>query len=162
MRMSSVQRRFQRYKIIYIWKIIMGLNHNFGISWTQNDRRGRLVDIPIRVTSAPAHIQKLRRQSLAVTGGLLFNCMPVEIRNWSGSTVEGFKKKLDGILSSIPDCPPTQDLTPVPICQVTGRNSNSPIAWTRYMGINTRCPIPTDDLVVNDFASDDCDVHSFI
>ena len=43
--LSSIQRRFQRYKIIYMWKIIMGLTHNFGISWTNHPHWGLLINI---------------------------------------------------------------------------------------------------------------------
>ena len=46
MRVYSVERRFQRYAIIYIWKIMENQVQNYGLKWTSNDRKGKMVDIP--------------------------------------------------------------------------------------------------------------------
>ena len=45
MGISSIQRRFQRYRIIYLWKIITGLTHNFGLTWKEDSHWGILIDI---------------------------------------------------------------------------------------------------------------------
>ena len=36
----NLQRRHERYKVIYLWKIINGLVPQCNVSWTSNDRRG--------------------------------------------------------------------------------------------------------------------------
>ena len=59
MRVYSVERRFQRYAIIYIWKIMENQVQNYGLKWTSNDRKGRMVDIPKRSDSALGN--KLKR-----------------------------------------------------------------------------------------------------
>ena len=42
LKISSIERRFQRYKIIYTWKIVEGLVPNCGISWNTKSTTGRL------------------------------------------------------------------------------------------------------------------------
>ena len=39
MKISSVQRRHERYKVFYIGKVLQGLVPNFGISWNSNQKR---------------------------------------------------------------------------------------------------------------------------
>ena len=47
MGMNSEQRRLERYKIIYIWKIMEGFVPNCGVNWTKTEeRRGRLCEVP--------------------------------------------------------------------------------------------------------------------
>ena len=45
MGISSLQRRFQRYRIIYLWKVIVGLTHNYGLTWKIDEHKGILIDI---------------------------------------------------------------------------------------------------------------------
>ena len=57
--LSSEQRRMERYKIIYIWKIMNDLVPNCGIEWSEaGERRGRLCQIPKLMGSSK--VQKLR------------------------------------------------------------------------------------------------------
>ena len=48
---------------------------------------------------------KKREDSFQVTGPMLFNCLPKEIRNLTKIGVEEFKESLDRFLSSLPDEP---------------------------------------------------------
>ena len=88
-------------------------------------------------------------QSLQIHGGKLFNCLPPNIRSFTGksdaevstsSRIKGFKTLLDKFLEQIPDCPLTQNLYPDPINPITDRNSNCIIDWVNYLKINTRRP----------------------
>merc|ERR1712105_219054 len=99
----SVERRFQRYSIIYIWKILENLVDNYGIKWSWNNRRGRMIDVPKRAPEKNTLANNLRDQSLSVRGGKVFNKLPVHIRNSVGITMDTFKKRLDGYLQTIPD-----------------------------------------------------------
>ena len=72
-KMYSIQRRHERYKILYIWKIINGLCPNYGLKWSTNKRRGTLVDIPVLNSYVPNSVKTIRDQSLTVHGGKLFN-----------------------------------------------------------------------------------------
>ena len=44
--MYSQQRRMERYRVIYSWKILEGLVPNCGLKFTSNERRGREAVIP--------------------------------------------------------------------------------------------------------------------
>ena len=62
MSMNSEQRRLERYKLIYIWKIMQGSVPNCGLSWTKiEERRGRICDVP--KLKGGSVVQKLRRQN---------------------------------------------------------------------------------------------------
>ena len=139
MKLYSVQRRMERYRIIYLWKIIMGIVPNYGITWSENSVRGRMLNIPKSKSNYTAIAKHMRDQSLIVHGGNIFNLLPVEIRNWSGSK-DIFKQKLDSFLKDIPDCPKTPDLTPDPINRLSCKNSNSLFDWILHCNITERRP----------------------
>ena len=109
LQLYSLERRRERYFIIYIWKIVNGLAPNIdidgvSISIYRNIRRGLLCRIPSLNNRARARIQTMKENSLVVHGARLFNAMPSEIRE-SRSELETFKKKLDGFLKTMPDKP---------------------------------------------------------
>ena len=134
MGISSIQRRFQRYRIIYLWKIINGLTHNFGIKWRNDPHKGILIDIKqIKHYSISGKVQRIWSQSLGVGGANLFNVMPYKVRNYGGKTISGFKMTLDQVLETIPDCPLSNGLYSGPINPITNMNSNCLIDWGRYM-----------------------------
>ena len=49
--------------------------------------------------------RKKREESFQVSGPMLFNCLPKEIRNLKNVGVEEFKEHLDLLLSTVPDEP---------------------------------------------------------
>ena len=108
LRMNSEQRRLERYKVIYVWKILQGLVPNCGIEESESQtsaRLGRRCKIPqLKKKSNPA-VQKLRDSSFQVTGPKLFNCIPKWLRNMKTLTLDEFKEKLDCVLASVPDEP---------------------------------------------------------
>ena len=151
-KLSSIERRLQRYRIIYIWKILNNLVVNPGIKYTNSEHCGLMVNIDYK-KCADSWSHKLWDQSLKIHGGKLFNCLPPEIRSYMGLTdadisissrISGFKSLLDKFLEKIPDCPLTQDLYPDPINPITGRNSNCIIDWVKHLKINTRRPSIVD------------------
>ena len=111
-KLYSLKRRRERYAIIYVWKIIENIVPNFshnengielgGISWYHHNRLGRKCMIP---TIERGPFQSIRSASLAFQGPRLFNCLPQNLRNLSGCTVNNFKSKLDKFLSEVPDEP---------------------------------------------------------
>ena len=110
--MYSLQRRRERYMIIYMWKAIEGLVPNFAGTTTKSHlRRGRYCLVPHVKSSAPMRIQTIRYSSLAVKGPRLFNKMPMHIRNMHSCTTLQFKNKLDVFLETIPDEPRIQGYT---------------------------------------------------
>ena len=104
--MYSLERRRERYLLIYVWKILEGKVPNCSVNpidvyWS--DRQGRLCRNA--KLKGKGKTKTLREQTLAVTGPNLFNCLPAHIRNMQGVELETFKKALDHFLREVPDCP---------------------------------------------------------
>ena len=136
--MNSEQRRFERYQIIYVWKIIHGVAPNCGIKWSEcEERRGQLCEI--RKLRGKCSVQKLRRQSFQVAGPRLWNCLPKNVRNFKGNQ-DDFKQILDQFLSKIPDEPKTEGLIPGAVDQISGKQTN-----TLIYQVTRRKEIWTDD-----------------
>ena len=106
--MYSVQRRHERYKIIYIYKIKENLVQNISVSHgLQFSQRGRLGCV-CKMPSYPLHHNKAviaRNNSFALTASSLWNSLPKHIRDISGVSVDTFKRRLDKILKKYPDEP---------------------------------------------------------
>ena len=101
----SLQRRRERYRIIYIWSILEGLVPNpkpEQIYSKFNPRLGRTCFIP---TIKPGCYQNLIRSSFAVHGATLFNSLPKEVRNLTNCDKNYFKRSLDNFLKTVPDEP---------------------------------------------------------
>ena len=133
LKMYSQNRRLERYRIIYTWKILEELVPNCGLEIHQSDRRGRQVAIPPLKGSQA--MRKLREQSFQVSGPRLFNCLPSSIRNISRVPVDTFKEQLDQFLAKIPDEPNVEGLTPSTCDMFTAKPSNSIIDQSRCIKI---------------------------
>ena len=79
LKMYSQERRRERYRIIFVWKVLQGLVQGYPISSRQSPRRGRLVDVAKLCSSAPSAVKKAREASLSVHGAKLFNLLPMHI-----------------------------------------------------------------------------------
>ena len=64
MKLSSIQRRMVRYRIMYIWKVVSGKVPNFGLKWTENSIRGKMVTIKNYNSSTPAMARKMIAQNV--------------------------------------------------------------------------------------------------
>lgn len=104
----SLERRRERYIIIYVWKIVRGLAPNIDgrdcIATYTSERRGRFCAVPPVSGRALQRVQTLRENSLLVRGPRLFNCLPASLRAHQGE-LSSFKAQLDSFLSTIPDQP---------------------------------------------------------
>ena len=125
LRLNSQQRRFERYRIIYTWKILEESAPNCGIKEIHSfeDRQGRKCELPNLKGSQS--VKTLREQSFQVHGPRLFNSLPRYIRNLTKCGIDIFKEKLDLFLEKIPDQPKVGDLMPATCNQVSGQPSNS-------------------------------------
>ena len=103
--MHSIQRRMERYQIIYVWKIIEKIAPNFKIDHYINQRRGRLCRIPKKITTALTAIKTRKEHSFTVKRPQLFNKLPQHIRNLTNCSIHTFKSNLDNYLNRIPDQP---------------------------------------------------------
>ena len=112
LKMLSQERRMERYRIIYTWKILEGKSPNCGIQNKNHDRLGRLCEIPKIIANSKKSIQTLRENSFQINGPKLFNCLPKKIRNKKGCSIEEFKAELDQFLEKIPDQPKSEGYIP--------------------------------------------------
>ena len=106
--MYSLERRRERYRIIYVWKVLENLVPNIGnnrISSKTHIRRGRECFPPKVNQYCSRKVQNLIYASLPVHGQQLFNCLPKEIRNITKCEVDTFKGALDQYLMTVPDEP---------------------------------------------------------
>ena len=104
----SLERRRERYIVIYTWKILEGLVPNFSsnvskITCYWSDRYGRKCKIPSLIRRG--NIRTKRENFLSVKGPRLFNTLPPHLRNSAGQSLETFKSHLDKFLKDIPDEP---------------------------------------------------------
>ena len=123
LQMLSQERRAERYKALYIWKILEGLVPNCGLETTNSERRGREIKVPDLKGSS--RVKTLRENGFHVSGARTFNSLPKHLRNLSNISVEEFKIKLDQYLEKIPDEPILPDYTPSACNLVTAKPSNS-------------------------------------
>ena len=107
----SLERRRERYIIIYTWKILEGQVPNIGpldeggVHATEHIRRGRICHVPTVKKGSSKQVQNQRCASFSVRGPRLFNSVPKEIRNIHGCSTEKFKRRLDKYLATVPDEP---------------------------------------------------------
>ena len=123
LKMYSQERRMERYRIIYAWKILEGISPNCGLISQTSERRGRELKIP--AIRGKGRIQTLREASFQVHGARLFNSMPKSIRELTKISVDQFKYKLDVYLQAIPDEPSLHGYVPSVCNQLSGIPSNS-------------------------------------
>ena len=102
MSIYSLQRRRERYRIIYIWKILEKLvpNINDKIQAKDHIRLGRLCNLN-NCRNASTKLEG----SLTIDGPKLFNSLPKHVRDLKGVSLQKFKRALDSHLKKIPDNP---------------------------------------------------------
>ena len=105
LKLYSTQRRRERYRILYIWKIIEKIlpNVNNSVQCYQHIRHGRKCNV--KYVRGVAAIKNLKEASLPIRGACLFNVLPKSIRDIKGVSVDVFKNKLDSFLRQVPDEP---------------------------------------------------------
>ena len=112
LKIYSLERRRERYMIIYTWSILEDIVPNFshienetetgGIKSYQHIRHGR--KCVVRVINRGTY-QNIINGSLSVQGPRLFNCLPRYLRNLTKCSKVAFKRELDKFLQTVPDEP---------------------------------------------------------
>ena len=104
--MYSIQRRNERFKILYLYKIKEGLvpnvSNKYKLYFTES-KLGILCKIPRFRPRGKA--RKARDSSFAWTACNLWNSLPKCVRDIAGESVMSFKNKLDKVLAYYPDVP---------------------------------------------------------
>ena len=110
LKLYSLERRRERYRILYTWKILENLvpNINDGIKSYVNPRQGRKCIIP---TQKQSKLSKTRDSSFNIHALKLFNALPRHVRNASEISLETFKRTVDKCLGQIPDEPQLPNYT---------------------------------------------------
>jgi hypothetical protein len=123
----SIQRRCERYMIMYTFKMLHGLVPNLGISeaTSRDTRLGRQLVVP-KLKGREA-VKTIRDRSLVCEGPRLFNILPRDLRDMD-SSFDSFKWRLDKWLENVPDHPRVEDAVPE-ACDKHGRPSNSLFDW---------------------------------
>ena len=113
LKMCSEQRRLERYRVLYAWKVIEGLVPNPGMQKTpENEYLGRRIMMPRINHKARQAIRTIKEESFMTNGAALFNSLPKEIRNMTNCSLDEFKCEVDKYLQKLPDQPHIDDLTP--------------------------------------------------
>ena len=119
--LMSIQRRHERYFMIYMFKLRMSLVPNdIGIIIEDTGRCGFKARVPAPPVSKSAKIQSLYDRSFSTRGPKLWNCLPKPVRDQT--EMEKFKSELGAFLAQIPDEPPTPGYVRA--------NNNSVLDWT--------------------------------
>ena len=123
--MYSLERRRERYGVIYAWKILENRVPNFDSNGELipkfNERIGRTCQIKHNVLNSSPKARKLRDSSFSWNACRAFNSIPKSIRNLSNCSVQTFKNHFDKYLLTIPDEPQLVGMT---IFRRSDSNSN--------------------------------------
>ena len=103
----SLERRRERYVIIYIWKIKMGLTPNINgkVCFRQHQRLGLICERGSIKIRAKARVYSQKVNFITCRGPRLFNVLPTEVRSEKYTTLSSFKRALDEFLQTVPDQP---------------------------------------------------------
>ena len=120
LRLQSLQRRRERYRIIHMWKILHHqVPNDLGTAFHHHPRLGTRANVPPLNKRASAAAQSLYEQSFSVNAAKLWNILPADIN--LADKLDTFKTKLGKYLESFPDNPPCSGLATA--------NNNSLLEW---------------------------------
>jgi len=107
LRLYSIQRRRERYIVLYVFKIIHGLVPNCGLEFKNNPRTGIHVTVPKLDRNKTSFALQMQENSFNYVGPVLYNSIPSSIRNIYDNIDPAltFKTELDYILTRVPDEP---------------------------------------------------------
>ena len=108
LKLSSQERRRERYQVIFIWKLSQNLAKGYNMEFKMDNRRGRLAIEKTSNRHCPTTVRNARQSTLAVKGVKIFNMLPKELRDINSLKVDSFKTRLDDYLSKVPDQPTIQ------------------------------------------------------
>ena len=114
LKLYSLQRRRERYLILYTVKALNGTVPNLGFTLKTSPRTGPRITVPLTGSSSGIVTPKMKDRSLLVQGAKLFNILPKDLRDeYDQLSPIGFKNRLDMFLRTIPDQPTIAGLSRV-------------------------------------------------
>lgn len=118
LKLYSLQRRRERFSIITMHKMALGLTKNFlNLSFYDTKRFGKRCRV--KLSKASGHIKTVRNNYFTAIGPTLYNAVPKHVK--VKTTMTSFKTSLDKWLQNIPDEPPLPNYNCI--------NSNSIKDW---------------------------------
>ena len=131
----STQRRRERFICIQMFKIYKELiPNNLNLQFYQTPRQGPMCRRK-KLIAKSARANSLRCNSFSDVGAKLFNILPKQLKD--SKTKESFKRKLDHMLSKLPDRPPIQGYV--------RQNDNSIWDWLRSERISSIAELDDDE-----------------
>ena len=129
LKLYSLERRRERYLIIYLWKMLEDLVPKcIDLERRNRGRDGRSFRLPLLSRTASTRLKTIRDDSFFVQSLRLFNSLPRNIRDLKGCTVEKFKGELDKFLLNYQ----MHQLIPgYTACSLVG--SNSMVDWSNWL-----------------------------
>ena len=120
LKLLSLQRRRERYRIIHVWKILNNAAPNdIEMQFYHHIRHGIRVNVPNFNSKAQMSYSSHYEQSFGVKAARLWKLLPQHMNEQY--TLTGFKEALGAFLATIPDTPPTAGYTT--------QNTNSLLDW---------------------------------
>ena len=129
--MLSLNRRFERYKIIYTRKIITGEVPNCGLKWN-SEGRGVMCKVPDYLSTAPEGTKTIRYNSFQMQGPRLYNALPRFLRETDLDSTK-WKARLDTFLEKVPDLPITSNLDSGMCDAFNSSPTNSIAIWIPHL-----------------------------
>ena len=121
LKMLSLQRRRERYRIIHVWKILnKAAPNDIGMEFSEHIRHGTKARVPNFNAKAQMSFSTLYENSFGVKAARLWNLLPSHVNQQE--TLTGFKEALGAFLKTFPDTPPITGYTTI--------NSNSLLDWS--------------------------------
>jgi len=123
----SLQRRRERYILVYMWKILQGnVPNDVGMIFNFNPRRG-FTAVVKPIVNSQSRAQTVYDNSFIIVGAKLWNILPFQI-NTITSSLNAFKTGLSNFLKIFPDKPPVNGYVRA--------NSNSLLDWWQTLSNN--------------------------
>ena len=130
-KLLSMERRMERYCILYVWKSLYGHVPSLDLTWNNTGNRSGLHVIVKKVTGSVQSAVTLKYQSLSHHGVKSFNLLPDDLKIFQG-TVTQFKSRLDKLLEYYPDQPYIEGYRP-DAQDIRDNPSNSLLDWVRMI-----------------------------
>ena len=122
LKLMSLQRRRERYRIVHVWKILnCEAPNDTGFEFQTHPRLGVKAKIPSLNKSAQLSVRRDYDNSFRVRAAQLWNLLPPELGVIT--SLDRFKEGLGRFLDQYPDTPPVPGYTTV--------NDNSMLSWRR-------------------------------
>ena len=105
--LHSIERKFERYQKIYVFKCLHELVPNPGLNFTLNPRTGIHCQVIVPQRNQKKCVRALQSSFVLNKAPSLYNCLPKELRSEFHDTkpLIVFKNALDDYLKKVPDQP---------------------------------------------------------